>query len=43
LIAIDGESKEKVDEMVKNSIDAGGLIYSKPQVMTRCTDIILLI
>jgi predicted lactoylglutathione lyase len=31
LIAIDGESKEKVDEMVKNSIDTGGLIYSKPQ------------
>lgn len=31
LIAIDAESKEKVDEMVKNAIDAGGSIYMEPQ------------
>jgi predicted lactoylglutathione lyase len=31
LLAMDAESKEKVDEMVKNAVDAGGLIYMEPQ------------
>jgi predicted lactoylglutathione lyase len=31
LIAIDAESKENVNEMVKNAIDAGGSIYMEPQ------------
>ena len=31
LIAIDAESKEKVEEMVKNAVNAGGLIYMEPQ------------
>ena len=31
LIAIDAESKEKVDELVKKAIDAGGSIYANPQ------------
>ncbi len=31
LLAIDAESKEKVDEMIKNAVDAGGLIYMEPQ------------
>ena len=31
LLAMDAESKEKVDEMVKNAVDAGGTIYMEPQ------------
>ncbi len=31
LLAMNAESKEKVDEMVKNAVDAGGLIYMEPQ------------
>lgn len=31
LIAIDVESREKVDEMVKTAVDAGGSIYMEPQ------------
>jgi uncharacterized protein len=31
LLAIDAESKEEVDEMVRKAIDAGGSIYSDPQ------------
>jgi len=31
LIAIDVESREAVDEMVKKAIDAGGKLYNKPQ------------
>lgn len=31
LIAIDAESTEKVDEMVKTAVDAGGSIYMEPQ------------
>lgn len=31
LIAIDVESKSKVDEMVKNAVAAGGKIYREPQ------------
>jgi len=31
LIAIDVESREAVDEMVKKAIDAGGKLYSEPQ------------
>jgi predicted lactoylglutathione lyase len=31
LLAMDAESKEKVDEMVKNAVDAGGSIYIEPQ------------
>ncbi|PIF62400.1 VOC family protein [Flavobacterium sp. 11] len=31
LLAMDAESKEKVDEMVKNAVDAGGSIYMEPQ------------
>ena len=31
LIAIDAESREKVDEMVKKAVDAGGSIYRNPQ------------
>lgn len=31
LIAIDIDSREKVDEMVKTAVDAGGSIYMEPQ------------
>lgn len=31
LIAIDADSREKVDEKVKTAVDAGGSIYMKPQ------------
>ena len=31
LIAIDADTKEKVDEMVKTAVDAGGSIYMEPQ------------
>lgn len=31
LLAMDTESREKVDEMVKNAVDAGGSIYMEPQ------------
>ena len=31
LIAIDAESREKVDEIVKKAVDAGGSIYRTPQ------------
>ena len=31
LIAIDTDSREKVDEMVKTAVDAGGSIYMEPQ------------
>ena len=31
LIAIDTESREKVDEMINKAIKAGGSIYNKPQ------------
>lgn len=31
LIAIDVDSREKVDETVKNAVDAGGSIYMEPQ------------
>ena len=31
LIAIDAESREKVDKMVKTAVDAGGSIYMEPQ------------
>ena len=31
LLAMDAESKEKVDEMVKTAVDAGGSIYMEPQ------------
>ncbi|MFH6970915.1 VOC family protein [Flavobacterium petrolei] len=31
LIAIDAASREKVDEMVKTAVDAGGSIYMEPQ------------
>ena len=31
LIALDVESREKVDKMVKNAVDAGGSIYMEPQ------------
>ncbi|HEV8285083.1 MAG TPA: VOC family protein [Chitinophagaceae bacterium] len=31
LIAIDAESREKVDEMVKKAAEAGGSIYRKPE------------
>lgn len=31
LLAIDAESKEEVDEMVRKAIDAGGSSYSDPQ------------
>nr|WP_314895726.1 VOC family protein [uncultured Flavobacterium sp.] len=31
LLAMDAESKEKVDELVKNAVDAGGSIYMEPQ------------
>ncbi len=31
LLAMDAESKEKVDEMVKNAVYAGGTIYMEPQ------------
>jgi uncharacterized protein len=31
LIAVDAESREKVDEMVKKAVDAGGSVYNKPQ------------
>jgi uncharacterized protein len=31
LIAIDVDSREKVDEMVKIAVDAGGSIYMEPQ------------
>lgn len=30
LIALDAESREKVDEMVKNAVDAGGSVYTEP-------------
>lgn len=30
LIAIDVDSKEKVDEMVKKAVEAGGTLYSEP-------------
>lgn len=30
-IAIDVDNRDKVDEMVKNAVDAGGSIYIKPQ------------
>jgi len=31
LIAIDTESREKVDEMINKAVKAGGSIYNKPQ------------
>ncbi|MFV8343557.1 VOC family protein [Flavobacterium sp. XS2P39] len=31
LLAMDAESKEKVDEMVKTAVNAGGSIYMEPQ------------
>lgn len=31
LIAIDADSREKVDEMVKTAVDAGGSLYMEPQ------------
>ncbi len=31
LIALDAESKAKVDEMVSNAVKAGGSIYAEPQ------------
>ena len=31
LIAVDTESREKVDEMINKAIKAGGSIYNKPQ------------
>src|SRR5437868_13947664 len=31
IICLSAESKEKVDEMVKNAIEAGGTIYKEPQ------------
>ena len=31
LIAIDVDNREKVDEMVKNAVGAGGTIYMEPQ------------
>ncbi|TDE48038.1 VOC family protein [Flavobacterium sp. GT3P67] len=31
LIALDVESREKVEEMLKNAVDAGGSIYMEPQ------------
>ena len=31
LIALDSESREKVDEMVKKAVEAGGSIYKDPQ------------
>jgi predicted lactoylglutathione lyase len=31
LIAVDADSREEVDEMVKKAVDAGGSIYNKPQ------------
>ena len=31
LIALDAESREKVDEMVKKAVDAGGSIYRDPE------------
>ena len=31
LIAVDTESKEKVDEMINKAVKAGGSIYNKPQ------------
>lgn len=31
LIAIDAESREAVDELVRKAVDAGGLIYNEPQ------------
>jgi predicted lactoylglutathione lyase len=31
LIALDAESREKVDEMVKKAVDAGGSVYAEPQ------------
>lgn len=31
LMAIDADSREKVDEMVKTAVDAGGSIYMEPQ------------
>ena len=31
LIALDAESREKVDEIVKKAVDAGGSIYAEPQ------------
>lgn len=31
LIALDAESKEKVDEMIRNAVKAGGSIYIEPQ------------
>jgi len=30
LIAIDAESREKVDELIKKAVDAGGTIYREP-------------
>ena len=31
LIALDAESREKVDEMVRNAVDAGGSLYMEPK------------
>ncbi|HEX5651651.1 MAG TPA: VOC family protein [Chitinophagaceae bacterium] len=31
LIALDAESREKVDEIVKKAVEAGGSIYAEPQ------------
>jgi predicted lactoylglutathione lyase len=31
LLALDAESKEQVDELVKKAVDAGGSIYMEPQ------------
>ncbi|MFV8347933.1 VOC family protein [Flavobacterium sp. ZB4P13] len=31
LLAMDADSREKVDEMVKTAVDAGGSIYMEPQ------------
>jgi predicted lactoylglutathione lyase len=31
LLAIDVDSKEKVDEMVKKAVEAGGTLYKEPQ------------
>lgn len=31
LIALDAESREKVDEMIKKAVEAGGTTYAQPQ------------
>ena len=31
LLALDAESREKVDEIIRNAVAAGGSIYSEPQ------------